>query len=284
MPPRDPAGYEEPDFEGDDWGDVREALVAGGKTVEEAVQVMRQSWKAQYDRNLEQWEEQVRQQQQLREQEANNDDNAGIPTGNETPSEADHPPEWLNQPTPSFLDLKPSRRILARLEKKEYVELWHFTTQGCQYATTHDTSTSDDAFGLINTDKGLMFQTVGAASASSRVVKDEDLSWIQVSEGKRRLLDCMSQHGWTPEEVRQLAKFFLSLDLHPILSETYGLEAILRYQDRVRRDWVGRLKGGGGYAIGTISSDLIKDFQRQIGNEAQARLIVSFSLFISCRE
>ena len=59
MPPRDPADFVEPDFEGDDWESVREALVAGGKTVEEAIQVMRQSWKAQYDRNLEQWEEQA---------------------------------------------------------------------------------------------------------------------------------------------------------------------------------------------------------------------------------
>jgi len=37
------------------------------------------------------------------------------PTTNETPN-------WINLPTPGFLDIKPARHVLKKLEKKEFVE------------------------------------------------------------------------------------------------------------------------------------------------------------------
>lgn len=120
-----------------------------------------------------------------------------------------------------------------------------------------------------------MFQSAGASSVSSKVVKDDRLTWDQWSEGKTRLLDCMRTCGWNDLEVMQLAKFFLKLDLHPIRSREYGLLAVLRYQENVRRNWVTAVRKGTPYGIGNISDDLLNEYQRQIAMEIQARNNVS---------
>ena len=53
----------------------------------------------------------------------------------------------------------------------------------------------DDTFGLINTEKGLMLQMVGASLRSSKVVKDENLSWELLTKGTTRLMTCMRTHN-----------------------------------------------------------------------------------------
>ena len=265
MEPRNPTANTEPDFEEEAWEVARNAIVAGGKEPAEAVEIMRQSWRTQHQRELDAWNEHVQQRRANPGPGSNNGDDAAV----DTPG--DERPEWLDRPTPGFLDIQPARHVLKKLEKKEYVELWHFTVQGCQDAALIDIATPDDTFGIVNMEKGLMLQTVGASSVSSKVIKDESLSWDQLSEGKRRLLDAMNSCGWSEHEVRELAKFYLSLDLHPIRSQEYGLQVILCYQDRVRRDWVRNIRLGDPYLIGTINRDLIKDYQRQIALEITAR-------------
>lgn len=247
--------------------------MAGGKTVGEAIEILGRSWSAEHEKNLNLWNEHLRRQQLTQGHEGNGIDNKETAPRDNTQPGSDEPPEW--SPTPSSLDPRPSRHILARLEKREYVELWHFTAQGCQYPASPDVPAPGDTFRLVNTDEGLMLQKVGATSASSGVTKDEDLQWLQVFEGMKRLSECMGEHGWSRKEAQELEKFYLKLYIHPIQLEEYGPEAILRYQDRVCRDWVHRLKNGGAYAIGTVNDELLRDYQRQIGTEMQARDNVS---------
>lgn len=266
MAPRDPTGDKEPDFLSEDWESIRDAIIAGGKTLEEAVEVIKQSWTTRHEKDMDAWNEYQQQQRATSAQPEDNRDNAPLD---------EDPPAWLNRPTPSHLDVQPARHILKKLEKKEFVELWHFTAQGCRNAASIDLAAPDDTFGLINTEKGLMLQTVGAASISSKVTKDENLSWELLSEGKTRLLNCMDSCGWTEHEVRELAKFYLNLDLHPIRSEDYGAQTVLRYQDRVRRDWIEKIRAGAPYAIGTINDNLMREYQRQIAMELQAKNNVS---------
>ena len=256
---------------GESWSATRQAIVDGGKSIEEAIEILERSWREQHEKNIEAWDEFQRRRQpspdQNRDQEG---DQPIIPPGDGTHSE-DEPPQWLNEPTPSFLDIQPARHILKRLEKREYVEIWHFTAQGCRDTAVVDLTTPDDTFGIINTERGLMLQTVGASSTSGKATKDEHLSWEQLTEGKGRLLECMGTGGWSAYEVTELAKFFFKLDMHPIRSQDYGTQTVLRYQDRVRQDWVRRLRAGRPFAIGMINDTLMGEFQRQIGMEIQAK-------------
>jgi len=273
-PPRDPTADIEPDFESDDWRITRDALVNGGGSEAEATDTLRQAWRTQHQRNLDTWNDYLRQQSPNGNQDGDNPNGHGTPPIINPPSDKEDP-VWLNRPTPAFLDIKPARHVLKRLEKKEFVELWHFTAQGCRDAAVIDLTAPDDTFGLVNTEKGLMLQTVGASTVSSKVIKDENLSWEMLTEGKRRLINCMKTCGWSEHEMRELAKFFVNLDLHPIRSQEYGTQAILRYQERVRRDWTGSLRGDSTYAIGIINDDLMTTFQREIAMEIQARTNVS---------
>ena len=272
MAPRNPTADTEPNFESEAW---EAAIVAGGQSVQDAINLMKQAWKTQHEKDLEAWDEYLRQRQASLEQEGNDRRNSTeIPPNTTTPTE-DETPEWMSRPTPSFLDILPARHILKKLEKKEFVELWHFTAQGCRDAASIDLATPDDTFGLINTEKGLLLQTVGASSTSSKVIKDENLSWELLTEGKTRMITCMRSYGWSAHEVKELIRFYVNLDIHPIRSQDYGLQTIMRYQEKVRRDWTAALKTGNSYAIGTINDDLMRECQRQVAMELQAKNNVS---------
>ena len=268
---RNPTADTEPNFEDAVWNGARDAIVAGGKSPEEANQILQEGWRAQHTRDLEAWDEHLQGQQQALGQEQDPPN----PPGDDSDEEPEAP-EWISRPTPSFLDIKPARHVLKRLEKKEFVELWYFTAEGCRDTAAADLTTPDDTFGIVNTDKGLLFQTIGASSTSSKVTKDEDLSWDQLTEAKTRMVGCLKLCGWSKHEVSQMVLFYLSLDIHPIRSRPYGLKAILRYQDRVRRDWISHLRAGTpAYSIAQVNDELLKECRDDISNEVQARNNVS---------
>src|ERR1700753_2420911 len=270
MAPRDPSLDVEPDFESEQWNLPRGALVAQGSSVEEAVATLQKSWRDQHQINLDAWEEHIRQtqlnqQEEPNQQERQDQDHIGPTT---TPPRPPAESVWTNNPTPRFLDIRPSRHALKRLAKREIVELWHFTAQGCQDAANLDIVSPDETLSFVNTDKGYVLRPIGASSLASKVIKDEFLTFEQWSEGKNRLISCMPKHGWNDTETTQLAKFFLNLDLHPLRAQPNGLKAILCYQDRVRRDWTIALANNDGYAIGDINMDLMHEFHRQVVTEA----------------
>ena len=274
MAPRDPTLDEQPDFEGEDWSVPRDAMIAAGNSVEEAVAALRKSWENNHRRDVEAWEEHLQQMQAEQEQEERDLIIPEVVLSNPPRSEGGGP-DWKNQPTPSFLDVLPAQHILKRLRKKEYVELWHFTAQGCRDAASSNLATPNGSFNLVSTDKGLMIQEAGEASIASRVVKDEDLPFNQWSEGKNRFLGCLESNGWSKDEAQEMARFFLNLDFDPLRGELLGEEAVMRYQERVRKHWMTALREGRAYEIGTINRTLLLDFHRQVLSEAQIRNIVS---------
>lgn len=271
---RDPTNETEPNFEEAGWEGTREAIMAGGKSLEEAIVILREGWQVRHERDLVAWNEHLRLHQQEAEREREEGQGDGITPVDEQPSDSEEP-EWANKPTPTFLDIKPARHILKKLEKKEFIELWHFTAEGCRDAAAVDLATPDGSYGLVDTGKGLVFQTIGASSSSSKVIKDEDLTWNQLTEAKTRMIGCSRACGWSKFEVSQLVLFYLSLDVHPIRSQPYGLETVMRYQSRVRRDWTEKLRTGNPYSIANVNDGLMKECPEEIRNEAQARNNVS---------
>ncbi|KAF9789218.1 hypothetical protein BJ322DRAFT_1017925 [Thelephora terrestris] len=267
---RDPTTETEPNYEDAVWDAARNAIMAGGKSLEETLEILRQGWRGQHKRAVEEWNEHLRlHQQQEREQEGEGDREQVDLSTSERNSESEVP-DWVSRPTPSFLDIKPARNILKRLEKKEFVELWYFTADGCRETSGADLLSSDD-YNLVGTGNGrIVLRSKASAATSTKAVKDEDLSWEQLTEAKTRMVGCMKACGWSQHEVTQLVMFFLSLDDHPIRSQSYRLQTIMRYQDRVRRDWTSRLKTDA-YSISEVNDNLMKEFRDDIRNEVQAK-------------
>ena len=279
MPPRNPTLDIEPDFSDELWEGARNAIVEGGKTAEEANEILRQAWTARHTRDLGLWNEHL--QQELQQENDEDEPVAEIILEEEQPEETEDP-HWLNRPTPSFLDIKPSQKILKRLEKKEFIELWHFTAEGCRNAAAVDLVSPDETFGLVSTDKGLLFQSLGASAASAKAINDESLTWNQLTEGKTRMIGCLKACKWKSHEVKQLILFYVSLDVHPVRSQPYGLAAVMRYQDRVRHDWTAALSSGLPYRISEVNDDLMKEIRDEIRNEDQAKNNVSRMLPSFC--
>ena len=94
------------------------------------------------------------------------------------------------------------------------------------------------------------------------------------------MIGCMKSCGWSKGEILQLILFYLSLDVHPIRVWSYSLEAVMQYQERIRRDWTVSLKSGTTYSIAKVNNELIKECREDISGEIQARYNVSLK-FIS---
>ena len=55
MAPRNPTADKEPDFEDESWEGPRTAIMEGGRTAEEAVGMLGQSWRTKHDRDVASW-------------------------------------------------------------------------------------------------------------------------------------------------------------------------------------------------------------------------------------
>ena len=127
MAPRNPTADKEPDFEDESWEGPRTAIMEGGRTAEEAVGMLGQSWRTKHDRDDTSWTKQMRLEEEAalaarEEQEAAPIPAIELPKQPEKSGQQD----WTNLPlTPSFLNIKPARHILKWLEKRS---LWNYGT------------------------------------------------------------------------------------------------------------------------------------------------------------
>ena len=61
MGPRNPTEDVPPDFLSDDWEAERDAIIQGGKSAEEAAEVLLHGWRARYEKNTQAWNEHLEQ-------------------------------------------------------------------------------------------------------------------------------------------------------------------------------------------------------------------------------
>ena len=104
MEPRNPTEDVLPDFLSDDWEAVRDAIVLGGKSVEEAAEILKQGWQTRHDKDVQAWDEYL--EQRRRDQDAEEERRWAVQPENDPNS--DKPPDWINKPTPNFLDIQPA--------------------------------------------------------------------------------------------------------------------------------------------------------------------------------
>ena len=99
---RDPMGDTALDFLSENWEGPRDAIIQGGKSVEEAIKILERGWQAQHEKDIWAWNKHL---ECLRDS-----DNGRGGVGGQEQATLDNgqdsgAPEWLNNPTPSFLDI-----------------------------------------------------------------------------------------------------------------------------------------------------------------------------------
>jgi len=92
---RDPTGDTEPDFLSDNWEGLRNVMMEEGRTVDEAIEILKRGWKVQHEKNVAAWNEQLEQRRQNLEEERNEEERRPSPPAN-AGNEDDEVPEWLD--------------------------------------------------------------------------------------------------------------------------------------------------------------------------------------------
>ena len=107
MPLHNPTGNEEPDFRDEGWEGVRAAIIEGGKTDEEATEMLRRLWKIKHDRDVARWEEHLQQEQEVDQAPRGAELEVEVVPEVEPPKDPESP-DHFNLPTPNFLNIKPA--------------------------------------------------------------------------------------------------------------------------------------------------------------------------------
>ena len=108
----------------------------------------------------------------------------------------------------------PSPFAPNKVKNLECVELLYFTPEGCTTVAEESRTTAEEA--LMELDGFMALKPATFFRASKNVTKDKDLTWRQMTMGKKYLLHHMNKLGWPEKHINALAHFYFILEDHPI--------------------------------------------------------------------
>ncbi|KAF8137034.1 hypothetical protein EV363DRAFT_1445946 [Boletus edulis] len=237
-----------PDFAAAPYQVVQEALVnAIVENDEQAIAHLADAWDADHDQRIADWNAAREAQNQegrpgQPQQPPNapnalenvNNDEAGtdvVDSEKKKPKISDFNAE---RPPPSVIIPRPPQYAIQKISTFEYIELWYFSTEGCNEASHNQRSHADDTFGITAVHDLLTLRPVASVKASHNACADCDLSFSQFLQAKNNFLHHIKQVSWPDKHVDALAEFFWNLDNHPMRLNENGETIILLYASRVR--------------------------------------------------
>ncbi|KAG1810856.1 uncharacterized protein BJ212DRAFT_1252421, partial [Suillus subaureus] len=93
---------------------------------------------------------------------------------------------------------RPSQYAIQKIKNMEYIELWYFSPDGCQEASTmsRSMSDSDDTFGFAKVNGMVTLKMLALFKASHKALQDHDLLWQQFNLAKTSFLVHIEKSGW----------------------------------------------------------------------------------------
>ncbi|KAJ6453432.1 hypothetical protein C8R47DRAFT_997701 [Mycena vitilis] len=182
---------------------------------------------------------------------------------------------------PDFLGPRPSNFAKKKLDDMEYVELWYWTKEGCIDAELSRAGVeADESFGLTQIGSTISLKSA-SYKASKKVIRDEDLSFTQLSVAKTGFLASIATAGWPAEHRAALASFFYAIESHPSRAEhdDYAESILVIYQAKSRRYWHDTLVQDRGFNIAIFNDKLLEQIAKEYYNKlrsSQHRLVRSF--------
>jgi hypothetical protein len=153
----------------------------------------------------------------------------------------------------------------------EYVELWYFTTEGCEEASKATLTADDDIYGFLETGSGLALQLIKVTKASRNAIVDEHLTWEQIMTARHTLITTADRVGWPKTHTRALAELYINLD--GLKAAGYSSRALILYHAVVRRHWHETMKGQGTpFDPSIINENLFDKLADQIEDRDQEEL------------
>lgn len=147
---------------------------------------------------------------------------------------------------PDHIPLRASQYAINKIADVEYVGLHYWTDKGLkEVSSTNKAGTGDDTFGITKVNDTIALRSVSSALASRNFVRDEDLSFREMSMARILMVNQMVEsRAWPDRYIRAMIEFFVLIESHPLRMRPKGEEILVRYQAKVRWMWHDRIKPG----------------------------------------
>lgn len=133
--------------------------------------------------------------------------------------------------------LQPGAPAMALLRKKAFVPLYHFLPSSCREAFEKQNVTTNDTVSFQISNNTMSVVSGNGQLPTKGVIPDEKLSYEDFHAAQPVLLQAMTDTGYNPVFVQDLANFFGALDRHPVRLKRCGTKAIQRYAGTTRLRW-----------------------------------------------
>jgi hypothetical protein len=119
---------------------------------------------------------------------------------------------------------------------------------------------ADESFGITQIGSTQSLKPLTTFKASKKVVRDEDLTWAQLSIAKTGFLAAIEAAGWPKEHRAAVSSFFYAIENHPsqMNHDDYADISLVIYQATTRRYWHDMLDQGLGFNIAIINDRLLE--------------------------
>jgi hypothetical protein len=288
---QDPNVAEPPDFDSQEFRDTCAPLATAERTVQHILNELRATWTRLNDAKKVAWQLQVEADQEVENgaRRAQQEAEQAAALEQQKLDEAERREKekkkpkikdfTADKPVGNVVTLRPSSYALSKLRDFEYIELHYFSTEGCAEAAKHDLTVAKDTFALMSSDDRLLLKPMAALKPSSKVLRDEDLNWRQMTMAKNNMLHHMGEEGWPDKHVVALATFFLRLDCHRLRQQPDGDAVLIIYQAQVRREWHEALKTTNdkeSFDISIINDQRIDTLHTMLLNTRQALAVTRY--------
>ncbi|OBZ67403.1 hypothetical protein A0H81_12751, partial [Grifola frondosa] len=232
----DPENEVPPDFESEDYADVRAAFPVPANVVV----ALLTGWTSQHDKRKIAWALQVDEDRLAKKRPNDSSENCqrgtkrgrrrgGASTGRGSKEEATGPSvRCLSSPTRphTFAPV-----ALCAQQDFQMPELWYFTPEARREAAEFHHAIAEEAFGLSQTEEGLALKPLASFRPSKKVIPDH------FSPRRSPVFSKKWQQRVGRRNVEAYSGFYWLLETHDLQSETWGTQVLLLYHARIRRSW-----------------------------------------------
>ncbi|KAF8815182.1 hypothetical protein BYT27DRAFT_7307546 [Phlegmacium glaucopus] len=295
MPPgQNPNLEQPPNFNGLAYQPIINLIVQAQQlTPQQAIDQLETAHNADLQARIQIWNELVRQEQEIEEQQAQlrMEEEGRVREEEERVAEAER--KEIEKKKPKINDFdenrmgdelimpRPSPFAINKLKNFDYVELSYFTPEGCAAATEDRDiarTTADEAFGIAEVNGVMALRPIASLKAAKNVIKDKDLTWRQMTMGKNAMLHHMSKLGWPEKHINALAHFYFKLEDHPMRLRPHGDEILLMFQAAIRREWHDALERKEGFNIANINETTLRTIADEYHDRKRAEGMVEVSV------
>ncbi|KAF8808794.1 hypothetical protein BYT27DRAFT_7255060 [Phlegmacium glaucopus] len=271
-------------------------------TPQQAVEQLKTAHNTDRQARIEAWDDQVRQEQELIEQQAllQREEEERMRQEEEKAAEAERKELEKKKPKINNFDEnrtgdeviapRPSPFAINKLKNFDYVELSYFTPEGCAAAMEDkdmSKAVADEAFGIAEVNGIMALRPIASLKAAKNVIRDRDLTWRQMTMGKNAMLHHMNKLGWPEKHINALAHFYFKLEDHPMRLRPNGDEILIIIQAVVRREWHDALERREGFNITNINETTLRTIADEYHDKKRAEGLVEVShlanLYVSHR-